>query len=186
MPMLPLERSIFPDNLLDDYQPEVGELSVRWWALYAKSRQEKALARQLLAYQVPFYLPLVSTKQYVRGRRQSSYLPLFAGYVFAYGTDEQRVAALTTNRISRILPVHEHVELIKDLRQIRDLIARKAPLTLESRLDRGARVRVRRGALMGLEGEIIRRNGKDRLLVAVKYLQQGVSVEIDDCMVEQI
>jgi transcription antitermination factor NusG len=188
MPILAEETSIYPSSLLDDFTaaPENPDSDDQrqWWTIYARSRQEKALARQLLAYEVPFYLPLVPTKQVVRGRQRCSYLPLFTGYVFAYGTETQRVMALTTNRISRILPVTAPGELLTDLRQVRDLIATNAPLTVEARLAPGARVRVKRGALQGLEGTILRRNGKTRLLVAVNYLQQGVSVEIDDFMVE--
>ena len=40
------------------------------------------------------------------------------------------------------------------------------------------------GALRGLEGVVVKRHSKCRLLVAVNYLQQGVSVEIDDCALE--
>ena len=47
-------------------------------------------------------------------------------------------------------------------------------------------VRISDGALAGLEGIIIKRHSKCRLLVAVNYLQQGVSVEIDDCVCDPI
>jgi transcriptional antiterminator RfaH len=47
-------------------------------------------------------------------------------------------------------------------------------------------VRIKSGALMGLEGMILTRRGETRLLIAVHYLQQGVSVQIDDYMVEPI
>ncbi len=190
MPILSEECSIFPGDLLDEFSSiserfDTDEES-RWWTIYAKSRQEKALARHLLAHEIPFYLPLVRTRQFVRGRRRCAHLPLFTGYVFMYGTADQRVTALTANRISRILSVETPVELVRDLRQVRDLIASDAPLTVESRLTTGVRVRVKRGVLRGLEGRILRRNGKTRLLIAVNYLQQGVSVEIDDFMVEPI
>ena len=48
------------------------------------------------------------------------------------------------------------------------------------------RVRIRSGPLTGLEGLVIRRRGQDRLLVAVEFLQQGASVQIDDFEVERI
>jgi hypothetical protein len=59
-------------------------------------------------------------------------------------------------------------------------------LTVEGRLKAGDRVRVKHGVLGGLEGTIIRRNRKTRLLIAVNYLQQGVSIEIDDFMLEPL
>jgi transcriptional antiterminator RfaH len=73
-----------------------------------------------------------------------------------------------------------------DLQNVRKLIACGAPLTVEARLQPGRRVRIKGGALMGLEGTIVCRRAETRLLIAVHYLQQGVSVQIDDYMVEPI
>jgi len=184
MPILALETSIYPEDLLDDFTTEESDRC--WWAIYTKARQEKAVARSLLAYEIPFYLPLVGKDQYIRGRRVRSHLPLFDGYLFLYGSDEDRVRTLTTNRISRILPVSEEEELVSDLGHLRDLIESDAPLTVERQLTRGDRVRVKSGALKGVEGEIIRRENGTRLLVAVNYMEQGVSIEIDDFMVERV
>jgi transcription antitermination factor NusG len=187
MPILKQETSIFPENLLTDFSSVAAESGGRHWlAIYTKARQEKALSRQILSQEIPFYLPLIAKDQVIRGRRVQSYLPLFNGYLFLYASDEERVRCLSTNRISRILGVEDQAQLVVDLRQVHELIACDAPLTVERRLSSGDRVRVRAGALMGLEGTIIRRQKVTRLVVAVNYLQQGVSVEIDDCMVEPI
>jgi hypothetical protein len=40
--------------------------------------------------------------------------------------------------------------------------------------------------MMGMEGIIVKRRGRTRLLVAVSFLQQGVSIEIDSYLVEPI
>jgi transcriptional antiterminator RfaH len=48
------------------------------------------------------------------------------------------------------------------------------------------RVRVRSGAFADFEGTIIRRAGETRLLVAVDFLQQGASVQLDDCQLERV
>ena len=184
MPALAAMPNVYPEALLDDWT--VGPTDRRWWAIYTKARQEKALARQLLAYEVPFYLPLVAKDNLIRGRRVRSHLPLFAGYVFVYGTDEERVRCLTTNRISRVLPVDEQDQLWHDLRQVNRLIASDEPVTVEQRLGEGQRVRIRAGAMKDLEGTVIARRKKARLLVAVNFLRQGVSVELDDFLLEPL
>jgi transcriptional antiterminator RfaH len=66
------------------------------------------------------------------------------------------------------------------------LIASGEPLTVEARLQRGQRVRLKSGALMGIEGTILERRGEQRLLVAVEFLQQGVSILINDYRVEPV
>lgn len=184
MPILTQEPNLFPGDLLAG--GETDDQDRRWWAVYTKARQEKALARQLFSYEVPFYLPLVNNERFVRGRRVRSHLPLFCGYMFLYGTEEERVRSLTTNRISRILPVKDQDRLFSDLQQVQSVIESGAPLTIESRLEAGQKVRVKSGALAGLEGQVVQRRAGVRLLIAVTYLQQGVSVEIDDFMVEPL
>lgn len=184
MPILAAEPDCYPHNLLDEVATSAGER--QWWAVYTKSRQEKSLARQLYGMTIPYYLPLVSKTTRVGTRKVKSHLPVFTGYVFLYGSDEERVQALTTNRISCILPVPEAERMTTDLRNVRALIACGAPLTVEARLQPGQRVRIKGGALMGLEGTIVCRRAETRLLIAVNYLQQGVSIQIDDYMVEPI
>ena len=115
----------------------VGRGPRRWLALYTKSRQEKSLARELFKCGIPFYLPLVRKTNVSRGRKRTSLVPLFGGYVFLYGSEEERVRGLTTGRISRVLEVEDADQLVFDLRQLRQLIKSDAPLTVESRLSGG-------------------------------------------------
>src|SRR5262249_11656864 len=113
------------------------------------------------------------------------HVALFAGYVFMYGTVADRHRALTTNCVSRWLPAPSGAELTQDLRRICKLINSGAALTPEARLERGARVKVRSGPLAGIDGVIIQREGRARLLVAVDFLKQGASLLIEDHAVER-
>jgi transcription antitermination factor NusG len=184
MPILKEEPSLYPETLLDG--PPSADPPRRWLALYTKSRQEKSLARELLKYGIPFYLPLVRKTSVSRGRKYTSLAPLFGGYLFLYASEEERVRSLTTGRISRVLDVEDPDQLLFDLRQLRQLIASDAPLTVESRISVGQRVRVRQGAFAELEGMVLKRRGKTRLLVSINFLQQGASVEIDDFLLEPL
>jgi transcription antitermination factor NusG len=184
MPILASETSVFPDNLLDNFTDLPSER--RWWAVYTRSRMEKSLARQLLAMEVPFYLPLIPKTTRIGGRPLKSLLPLFGGYLFVYGTDSERTETLGTNRVAQIFPASRVDELTQDLRNVRALIASGVPLTPEGRLQPGQSVRVKSGMLMGLEGVVVSRRGEDRLLIAVNFLQQGVSIQISDYQVEPI
>ncbi len=185
MPILAQELDIFPEHLLDD--PAISGASQPWWALYTLPRREKDLMRRLKTMGLGFYAPIIeSRKRSPQGRVRKSYLPLFAGYVFMHGGEEARVRALTTNCISRCLTVPDAGQLIIDLRQIRRLILSGAPLTPESRIQPGTPVRVRSGPLMGVEGVVTRRQNKERLLVSVRFLQQGASLLLEDFQVEPI
>lgn len=182
MPILGEQTALFPETLLDETSPEAQER--RWWVLYTKARQEKAVARDMLRAEVPFYLPLVKRRILCGGRRLVTHRPLFPGYLFLFGSEEERIRALATNRVVHTLGVPDPARLRHELRQLRLLVASDAPLTVESRLAPGARVRVRGGPLMGIEGTVLRRRHETRLLVAVDFLQQGASVEIEDFLLE--
>jgi transcriptional antiterminator RfaH len=184
MPILAAETAVFPQNLLSELCADRS--TRRWWAVYTKARQEKAFARQLVQLGVPFYLPLVAKNNLIRGRKVQSFIPLFGGYVFVFGGEDERTKSLTTNRVSTILNVGDQRQLSKDLQQVARLIEADAPLTVEKRLSAGMPVRIKAGPLLGLEGIVLTRRGQTRLLVSVQMLQQGVSVEIDDFVLEPL
>jgi transcriptional antiterminator RfaH len=186
MPILAAEPDLYPGDLLD--RVELGkEPEQQWWALYTMSRQEKQLMRRLRAMDIAFYTPMITRRSRMPGGRICvAQVPLFAGYVFMYGSGEARYRAMTSKCVSRYLSVVDGEELTHDLRQIRRLIESGAPLTPEQRLDSGMRVRIRSGPMSGLEGVIIRRQNQERLLVAVNFIKQGASVLLEDVQLERI
>lgn len=178
------KQSLYPECLLEDLGLEPGER--QWWAVYTKVRQEKQLAHELWRYKIPFYLPLVARNHFYRGRQVRSHVPLFTGYVFLFASLSERYQSLTTNRISQVLPVADGRQLCHDLLQVHRLIESDVPLTVERRISPGQRVRIRHGSMAGLEGTVLSRSRQTKLLVAVQFMQQGVSIEMDDFMLEPL
>jgi transcriptional antiterminator RfaH len=157
-----------------------------WWLAHTLPRQEKSLAAALYARDVPYYLPLVTRKSLSRGRTRLARVTLFPGYMFIYGGEAERLSTLKTNRVLTVRRAPDGERLRADLRRFHQLIAADAPLLPEATLISGERVRVKAGPFRDQEGIVIRRNGKTRLLIAVDYLQQGASLEVDDCMLERV
>lgn len=184
MPILDAETSIYPPTLLTEMQADRGDR--QWFVFYTKARQEKAFARQLVSMQVPFFLPLIPKENLIRGKKVKSLIPVFGGYIFLFVSEEERVTALTTNRISTILDVEDQDQLAYDLRNVQQLIQADAPLTIESRLIAGQQVRIKAGPMEGLEGVVEKRRGSSVLYVAVTMLQQCATMEIDDYLLEPI
>jgi len=185
MPILPPEPNCFPEGLFENGQPH-STAGREWWVLHTKPRQEKSLARQMCETKIPFYLPLISKRSPSRGRVTTSLAPLFAGYVFLLATREERIAALTTQRIVNTLIVKDQQALWHDLRQVHRLIATGKPITPEQRLAPGHLVEIKSGPLAGLHGKIIRTASGQRFVVQVNFIQQGASVLMDDYNLEKI
>ncbi|MCA9130579.1 MAG: UpxY family transcription antiterminator [Planctomycetales bacterium] len=183
MPLLKREIDLYPEYLLEEERATQSD----WWVMYTMSKQEKKLMRQLVGLNIPFYSPVIERRyRSPNGRLRHSYEPLFSNYVFVCGDETTRYKTVCTGSVSRWLPVEQVDELVSDLRQINRLISTDAPLSPESRLEPGQRVRIRSGPFAGYEGVIVRRDKDVRLQVYVRFMEQGVSVAIDDCQADPI
>lgn len=186
MPILGREDDIYPNDLLDD-DSILTDMERQWWCIYTKSRREKDLMRKLASYKISHYGPVVS-KRYrsPNGRLRTSYVPLFANYVFMFASDQDRQHAMNTNCISKCNLIEDREALVLDLRQILKVLDAGVAVTPEAKLSPGNRVRVRTGPFAGYEGNVIRREGKTRLLLSIQYLAKGVSMEMDEGVLEPI
>lgn len=185
MPLLPLEPFLYPEDLLSQTTTAAAD-PPRWWVLHTRPRTEKCLARRFLARNLAFFLPLYQRQWRSRGRLLSSYVPLFPGYIFLHGDYQTRLAALETNRVARCLPVEDQDRLHAELARVYHLMAAGEPLAPEDRLQPGARVEIIHGPLAGLEGKVLRRGKQLRFFVEVQLLQRGVSVEIENWMIQPL
>jgi transcription antitermination factor NusG len=60
------------------------------------------------------------------------------------------------------------------------------PLSPEPRLEPGTLVEITSGVLTGTRGTIIKLGRRNKFIVEVQFLRQGVSLEIDGQMVEPV
>jgi len=160
----------------------------RWWVAHTKPRNEKVLAREMGVQVVFCYLPLCRRVTHSRntGRVSRSNVPVFPGYLFFNGTEEQRLLALRTNRIANTLKVTDQRELVGQLRQIQQVLATETQFEQSTALDVGDWARVVAGPLVGLEGIVSRRARRLRLVLNVRMLAQSVSVEVSQDLLEKI
>ncbi len=186
MPILKKETDIFPSDLWENEQL-LADQSLKWWCIYTNSRREKDLVRKLVAASIPCYSPVVP-KRYrsPNGRLRTSYIPLFPNYVFMLGRETDRATALMTNCISKCDLVTDREQLVHDLKQVHQIVAADIPLTPEAKLTPGNYVRVRSGPFANYEGTVLRREGKTRLLLSIRFLEQGVSMELDEALLEPL
>jgi len=178
MPILGAEVDLFPADLLE----RAPSPDRPWRVVQTKPRQEKALARELLAAEVPFYLPCDRRRIRVRNRVVTSHVPMFGGYVFAQSTDDERWRIASTKRVARFLPVRDPERLAGDLRGVRRILDLGEPVTSESGLTRGSPVTLRSGPLAGMSGFVEKVVAGFRFVVMVDIIGRGVSVTVGGSM----
>jgi transcription antitermination factor NusG len=160
----------------------------QWWVAHTKPRNEKSLAADFRAHRIYCYLPLCRrvTRSNNTGRISRSLVPLFPGYLFFNGNEEQRYRALTTNRIANVLVVSNQQELIGQLRQIHHVLASGTDFQWNATIRAGDWARVIAGPLAGVEGVVCRSLSRSRLVLNVDMLSQSVSVDIPHDLLEKI
>ena len=158
----------------------------RWWLVHTKSRNEKALASDLNALGIQYFLPLIQVKRKYASRVWCTDIPLFPGYLFMCGGDDEHYATLMTHRAAAVINVVDQERLKRELRHVYLVTMSSESVDLYPGLRRGRRCRIVRGSLAGLEGIVLRRRGSCRIYVGVEALGQSVELEIDPSMVETV
>lgn len=185
MARLPLEPFVYPEDL---FTKEVTKQTLveRWWVLHTRPRAEKSVIRKLRKRRIAFFLPLYEHHTRRRGRVRSSFLPLFPGYVFLFGDLEARHLALETNQVARVLGVDDQEQMQRDLDRVYQLVMSGEALSPVDRLVPGSPVEITSGPFAGIDGKVLRRGKQLRLTVEIKFLQQGVSVEVESWMIRPV
>jgi len=164
----------------------INDFAGQWWVAHTKSRNEKALANELVRKDISYFLPM-RWKMTVRNRRKfKSLLPLFSGYLFFCGDERQRIELLKTNRVANLIDVKDQQRLLGELLQIEQAVEAGVDLTPHEYIKKGQRCRVLTGSLAGLQGIVIRTKTTARLVLQVDMLGQAASVEIDTDMIEPV
>jgi transcription termination/antitermination protein NusG len=171
---------LYPEGLA------IPQLTGQWWVVHTKSRNEKALAQDLMAKEIPYFLPMSLNIRRHKERTFKSLLPVFTGYMFFCGKELDRVEVLKTNRVAGILDVVDQAKLIGELAQIEQALRAGAPLLPHDYIKKGQWCRVTAGPLMGLEGIVLEVKKITRLVLQIEMLGQATCVEIDVNMIERI
>jgi transcription antitermination factor NusG len=165
-----------------------GDINAAWYAVHTRHQHEKNVARVLANKGFEAFLPLYTAVHRWKDRDKQLILPLFPCYVFLRSPLERWQPILTTPGVHSVLGFGGQHSMIPswEIESIRRMVG--SPLKAEPHpyLKCGDRIRVRAGALQGLEGILVRKKNIWKLLVSVEMLQRSVAVEVDASMVERL
>jgi transcription antitermination factor NusG len=163
---------------------------LRWYALHTRARHERPVELRLRDEGMETFLPTTMEVHRWSDRKKKVELPLFSCYVFVRCalTEEDRT------RVYRVESVHGFVGSrgaslpIPDeqIESIQKVLAQTAPWRSYPFLKAGQRVRVRGGAMDGVEGIFLSENGDHSLIISVDVLQRSMAVRIDGYDVEPV
>jgi transcription antitermination factor NusG len=160
----------------------------QWYAAYTSAQHEKKVAAELERRSVESFLPMYSSVRRWRDRQVQLELPLFPGYVFVHLALRERLRVLQVPGVAKLvgfggLPVALPGEEIEALRAGLDGRLRAEPHPF---LTVGRRVRLKSGPLAGMQGILLRRKGKFRVVISIELIQRAVAVELETLEVEPV
>lgn len=134
------------------------------------------------------FLPLYRAEHCWKDRKKIVSLPVFPCYLFVRTDFESKLGILQTPGVFWLIetggrPCEVANSEIEAIRKITQSPARFEP---HPYLKCGDRVRVRQGALAGIEGVLIRVKNRYRVVLSVDLLQKAVAVEVDISLVERV
>jgi transcription antitermination factor NusG len=180
-----------PAGLMDGERGNTGSPHPpRWYAVRTRSRHEKLVARQLENQGIESFLPVVSQMHKWSDRRKQVDSPLFSGYAFLrmIHSSEERVRVLQTQGVVNFVGVHGTGTPIPDhqIEDIKTLVASRMPYQERAFVQIGQRVRVRGGALDGVQGILVAENGDRSLVISVEPIQRSLYVRVAGYEVEAV
>jgi transcription antitermination factor NusG len=161
-----------------------------WYAVHTRARHEKMVAERLREQGVNAYLPLVKETHRWSDRKKVVELPLFSCYVFAKfaPTNQDRQRVVRTDGVLQVLGTRgEGIAIPEEqIESVRTLINERLAWSAYPFLKIGQRVRIRGGAMNGVEGILVARNGDRTLVVSVDVIQRSIAISIEGYQVEPL
>ena len=181
-------------GLMDGYQPAVESSGLlnqpHWYAVRTRSRHEKLVAKQLQNQGIESFLPVVTQTHNWSDRRKQVEMPLFSGYAFLrmIHSPDDRVRVLRTQGVVSFVGVQGTGTPIPDhqIEYIKTLVASRIPYEERPFLRVGQRVRVRGGALDGVQGILVAENGDRSLVISIEPIQRSLYVRVAGYDVEAV
>jgi len=168
--------------------PVIAEQAANWYALLTRARHEKIVAHRLRERGITAFLPLVTEVRRWSDRKKTVESPLFSCYIFAKltPTNEGRLTALKVDGVFSLVGTRGEGTPIPDeqIDAVRRLIEERLPWHSYPFLKIGQRVRIRSGALDGVEGILVSRSGESTLVVSIDAIQRSLAVRIEGYDVE--
>jgi transcription antitermination factor NusG len=154
---------------------------LRWYAAYSCANHEKSVARQLELRSIESFLPLYERPSRWKDRTVKLQLPLFPGYVFVRLALEEKLRVLQVPGVVRLVGFNGHPAplLEEEMQALREGLSGSLHAVPCPYLQVGRRVRIRSGALQGLEGILLKKKSGYRFVLSLELIQRSIAVEVD-------
>lgn len=157
-----------------------------WYAIYTCPRHEKCVAEQVEQRSFPCFLPLYRSVRRWKDRRKELELTLFPGYVFVRMALTSKLLVLQLPGVVRIVSFNGKPAALPtaEIEALRTRWSSELKVEPHPYLRAGRRVRVHSGPMQGLEGIVLRRKDRCRVIFSIDLIMRSLAVEVDEADLE--
>jgi transcription antitermination factor NusG len=174
-------------NGAEDFAPEPA-LQAHWYAAYTRANHERRVAQELAERSVEHFLPQYQSRRKWKDREVELSLPLFPGYVFVRMALEKKLRVLQVPGVACLVSFAGKPAVVpaEEFGRIQELLSRKVVAAPHPYLNVGRRARVLDGPFAGLEGIVVRRNKRSRLVISLDLIARSIAVELGEANLEPV
>jgi transcription antitermination factor NusG len=168
---------------------EVDTNNPCWYAFQTRPRYEKKTDTHLRRKGLETFLPLLRQIHRWSDRRKLVEVPLFTGYGFVRIAEspDNRLEVLRTPGVLGLVGAQNTAAAIPaaQIENLRQLLSADVTIAGIPFLTAGKRVRIRGGALDGIEG-ILQENDGKHLVISVDALQRSIAIKVEGYSLELV
>lgn len=171
------------------YEDHLDAKEARWFAVYARYKREKLVARRLQEKGIECYLPLQQLTRYYTRKVKKVELPLISGYLFTRITRQEYVPVLETQDVVQFVRFSRNLISIpeREIDVIRRVVGENVDIEVQPGSFRpGDAVEIIGGQLTGLKGILLERRSDKNFVIELDSLGYSLLMQVDPALLRRI
>jgi transcription antitermination factor NusG len=160
---------------------ELNSETKNWFAVFTTPRHEKQVEEYFRILEIESFLPLTrASRRWKDGSKGIVELPLFPSYTFVRIGCGERIPVLSVPGVLSIVGGGRKSMSISDsyIHFLRKGL-QEGKIEPHAYLESGTKVRIRSGAMAGMEGILLRKKNDFRVVLTLEMIMKSVKVEVE-------
>jgi transcription antitermination factor NusG len=161
----------------------------KWYVVYTKPKSERKVALRVIDMGIESYLPMHTVQRQWSDRKKKMEAPLFSNYVFVKVDDVKRRLLFSIKELLKFVSIEGKPVVIRDheillIKQV--LTGDFDSISTEEYFQEGMKVKIKHGQFAGIEGTVIKRCNRSRLMIRIEGVMKAFSFVISAKYAEEI
>ena len=153
-----------------------------WFVMRTKPRNENKVFLQVQKKNIEIFYPVLPTIKIWSDRKKKIYVPMFPGYLFVYGDEEERYNAIanTAGAMGYLMYLKKPAIVTqKEINSIKLSLAEPERIKVDKMsIKQGDLVEITSGPFAGLMGFVVEFRGTYKIVVNIIELNASINIEL--------